>query len=84
MAGGAISWLRKKQAVVALSTSEAKYIALSLATQETVWLRRLFTELNLPIQSVTTMEDNQGAIAIAKNPVAYSRTKHIDIQYHCL
>ena len=28
------------------------------------------------------MEDNQGAISIAKNPVAHSRTKHIDIRYH--
>ena len=28
------------------------------------------------------MEDNQGAICIAKNPVAHSRTKHIDIRYH--
>ncbi len=34
MAGGAISWLSKKQASVALSTSEAECVALSLATQE--------------------------------------------------
>ena len=34
MARGAISWLSKKQAIVALSTSEAEYVALSLAAQE--------------------------------------------------
>ena len=34
MAGGAISWMNKKQAIVALSTSEAEYVALSSATQE--------------------------------------------------
>ena len=34
LAGGAVSWLSKKQAVVALSTSEAEYVALSLAAQE--------------------------------------------------
>ena len=28
------------------------------------------------------MEDNQGAIAIAKNPVAHARTKHINIWFH--
>ena len=28
------------------------------------------------------MEDNQGAIAIAKNPIIHARTKHIDIRYH--
>ena len=43
MAGGAISWLSKKQAIVALSTSEAEYVALSFATQEAVWLRKLLS-----------------------------------------
>ena len=28
------------------------------------------------------MEDNQGTITIAKNPVSHTRTKHIDIRYH--
>ena len=39
--GGPISWLSKKQAAVALSTSEAEYVALSSVTQEAVWLRKL-------------------------------------------
>jgi hypothetical protein len=26
--------------------------------------------------------DNQGAVALAKNPVFHDRSKHIDIQYH--
>ncbi len=26
--------------------------------------------------------DNQGSIALAKNPVFHDRSKHIDIQYH--
>ena len=84
MASGPISWLSKKQAVVALSTSEAEYVALSLATQEVVWLRKLLiTDLKAASQQPTTlMEDNQGAIAIARNPVAHARTKHIDIRYH--
>ena len=41
MSGAAISWLSRKQPVVALSTTEAEYIALCTATQEAVWLRRL-------------------------------------------
>ena len=84
MYGGPISWLSKKQAIVALSTSEAEYVALSLATQEVVWLRRLLDDLqsSLTEQPTVLMEDNQGAIAIAKNPVAHCKTKHIDIRYH--
>jgi len=58
-----------KQAVVALSTSEAEYVALSLATQEAVWLRKLLiTDLKAASQDSTIlMEDNQGTIAIARN-----------------
>ena len=83
MAGGAISWMSKKQATVALSTSEAEYVALSSATQEAVWLRRLLTDLKATPRELTVlMEDNQGAIAIARNPVSHARTKHIDIRYH--
>ena len=84
MGGGPVSWLSKKQAIVALSTSEAEYVALSFATQEIVWLRKLLiTDLKSTSQKPTVlMEDNQGAISIAKNPVAHARTKHIDIRYH--
>ena len=48
-----------------------------------MWLRKLLAEIeencNNPIK---VMEDNQGAIAIAKNPVGHKRTKHIDIRSH--
>ena len=83
MAGGSIDWLSKKQGVVALSTSEAEYVALSAATQEATWLRRLLSDLNVSTTTPTVlMEDNQGAIAIARNPIIHARTKHIDIRYH--
>ncbi len=63
MAGGAVSWLSKKQSIVALSTSEAEYVALSLATQEAVWLRKLLANLTDELSGPTKlMEDNQGAI----------------------
>ena len=54
------------------------------ATQEVVWLRKLLmTDLRVTSQGPTVlMEDNQGAIAISKNPVGHARTKHIDIRYH--
>ena len=85
MTGGPISWYSKKQdlVIVALSTSEAEYVALSAATQEAVWLRRLLTDLQVTLSEPTVlMEDNQGAIAIARNPTAHARMKHIGICYH--
>lgn len=82
LGGGAVSWLSKKQSTVALSTAEAEYVALSQAAQECTWLRRLLSDLGMDATPVVILEDNQGAIAIAKNPVDHSRTKHIDIRYH--
>jgi hypothetical protein len=82
MSGSPISWLSQRQSTVALSTAEAEYIALSSACQEAVWLQRLLTDIGENIKPITIMEDNQGAIAIAKNPVGHKRTKHIDIRYH--
>ena len=78
-----VSWYSKKQPAVSLSTAEAEYISLSGATQEAVWLRQLLSDFKLHQEAPTVIkEDNQGTIAIARNLVSYSRTKHIDIKYH--
>ena len=82
LAKGAVSWLSKKQATVALSTAEAEYVALSVATQEAIWLRRLLTDVGEFLEDpIVNNEDNQEAIAMAKNPVGHARTKRIDIRY---
>ena len=39
--GGAVSWMSKKQSVVAQSTTEAEYMAATHASKEAVWLQRL-------------------------------------------
>ena len=77
------SWLSQKQATVALSTAEAEYIALGSATQEAIWLRQLLSDLKVNVQERTEIfEDNQGSIAMAKNPVGHKRSEHIDIRHH--
>ena len=83
LAGSTISWRSQKQQAVALSTTEAEYISISSATQEAIWLRRLISSLGFDCKKATVLfEDNQGAIALSKNPKGHSRTKHIDIKYH--
>jgi len=75
-----VSWLSKKQALVALSTTEAEYVALSMVTQEALWLRRLLTDVGKPLhEPIVINKDNQGGIALAKNPVGHAGT--IDIRY---
>jgi len=56
---GLISWMSKKQGSVALSSTEAEYIAASLASQELVWLRQPLSDLHIPCALSTTLyEDN--------------------------
>ena len=88
LGSGAISWSSKRQSSTALSSCEAEYIGQTQATKEAVWLRRLLVELQVaeeeghaPIATVI-YGDNQGAIALTKNPEFHARTKHIDIQHH--
>jgi hypothetical protein len=81
--GGAISWSSRKQSVIALSSTEAEYVAGSSATRELIWLCRLVSELTASTPTTIPLNsDNQGAIALAKSGLLNARTKHIDIHYH--
>ena len=84
--GAPVSWGSKKQPSVSLSTSEAEYIALSLAIQEGKWIHRLLCEImtaaNEDGPELVIREDNQSCIKMTKNPVNHGRAKHIDIKYH--
>ena len=78
-----ISWSSKKQDVVALSSSEAEYIAATTSACQAVWLRRLLADLCQVQEGTTPIYcDNKATIAMTKNPAFHSRTKHIDIRYH--
>lgn len=83
LCGAPISWRSKKQTSVALSTAEAEYVALSIATQEAVWLKQLLSELRIEQSEPTVVyEDNQSAISMTQNPQFHGRTKHVDMRYH--
>ena len=67
---GLISWSSKKQSIIMLSSTKAKYIAESHAAKEGIWLKSFI------------MADNQGAISLAKDNKFHARTKHINLWYH--
>jgi len=78
-----ITWVSKRQHITALSTTEAEYICIATAGKTAVWIKRLMNELGLDNSEPVQMNvDNQGAIALANNPVHHERTKHIDVMYH--
>ena len=81
--GGAITWGSKKQNTIALSTTEAEYVTLSEAAREATWLRHLYGELGfIQREPILLLGDNDGSIAMAKNPQFHKRTKHVDLRWH--
>src|SRR5579859_5997677 len=80
LAGSPISWQAKKQSTIALSTAEAEYAALTQAAKEAIWLQNLLKDLRMSKYAPRVINvDNQGAIALAENPIHHARTKHLDI-----
>ena len=65
MAGAAVTWYCKKQPVVALSSTEAEYYALSEAVKELLWIRQLLSEIGLPLnEPMVIHQDNMSTMAM--------------------
>jgi len=85
LGSAAVSWFSRKQKSVALSSSEAEYMAASLACCEAVWLRKmLFSLFGDCLDPTVIYCDNQSCIKLTENPVFHDRSKHIDIRYHSI
>jgi hypothetical protein len=82
LANGIISWQSRAQKTIALSATEAEYMALSDCSRQAVWIQNILSELGLNTKAVPICADNEGGIFIASNPVQERRTKHIDVRYH--
>ena len=79
--GGPISWRSKKQQVLALSSTEAEYIAATEAAKESQWIVSFLNEIGYPLKCTTLYGDNKGANSLVLNPMYHSRTKHIDVRF---
>ena len=82
LAKAPVSWKSTLQSTVALSTTEAEYMAITEAVKEAIWLQGLLDDLGVGQKQVTVFCDSQNAIHLAKNQVYHARTKHIDVRYH--
>ncbi|KAG2904353.1 hypothetical protein PC129_g9079 [Phytophthora cactorum] len=81
--GAPVIFKSKTQKSVAQSTAEAEYVAQSICTQETIWVRTLLEEMGVNHAGPTAIfVDNQAAISMTKQ-IGYSqRCKHIDLRFH--
>ncbi|SCN96432.1 uncharacterized protein FFFS_02244 [Fusarium fujikuroi] len=79
-----ISWSSQRQKTVALSTTDAEYVAASEAAKEAIWIRGFVNNLQLlpNLEAVTLYVDNEGARKLSRNPEFHNRTKYIDIRHH--
>ena len=80
---GMITWMSKKQTTIALSTTEAEYVALSEASCEAIWLCHLYGEFGfIQKEPIILLGDNNRSVLMTKNPQFHKCTKHVDIQWH--
>lgn len=83
VAGGCVSWRSHKQNSVSTSSTEAEYRAAYEGAQEAVWIRRLLANLGYPQSSSTNLLcDNQSSMALQRNPLYKSCSKHFEVKYH--
>ena len=83
LGGGPISWSAKKQNCIALSTTEAEYVALTRAIQEGIWIRQSLSQFHIDCPTpLVICTDNNGAKSLCVNDSNHGKAKHIDIHYH--
>jgi hypothetical protein len=81
--GRAILWFSRLQSITATSTAEAEFIAAAAATKESLWVRKMLSEITGAVQPIDLRVDNQSAIKLIKQHTAgqSGRTKHVDVQF---
>lgn len=82
--GNIISWLSRKQNCIALSTTEAEYVAAAVSACDLIYTKRLYFDLNFNVSNLNCIlyVDNRGALQLTKSFENSKRAKHIDIKTH--
>ena len=80
----AISWSSKKQNIITLSSTEAKYIGHTNTAKEILWIRNFWAKINGKsiFNLILLKANNQGAIQLSNNNKFHTHMKHINIHYH--
>ena len=68
--------------MVALSTTEAEYIALTEAVKESFWLKEILSDFGIKQEAVTILYDSSSAICLTKHQTFHKRSKHVDVKLH--
>ncbi|GJT76421.1 putative ribonuclease H-like domain-containing protein [Tanacetum coccineum] len=74
--------LCKKQTIMATSTTEAEYVAAANCYGQVLWIQNQMLDYGFNFMNTEIYIDNESTICIVKNPMFYSKTKHIEIRHH--
>ncbi|GJR71419.1 hypothetical protein Tco_0083784 [Tanacetum coccineum] len=77
-----VSWSSKKQKSIAISTTEAEYIAMSGCCAQILWMRSQLMESGFSFNNIPLYCDNRSAIALCCNNVQQPRERGLSIKYH--
>ena len=78
--GVPISFRSKQQKSVALSSSEAEYVAMSEAAKEIKFVYQILISMGLKVKTpIIVRVDNVGAMFMSENTSTSQRTRHVDI-----
>ncbi|WKA11498.1 hypothetical protein VitviT2T_028992 [Vitis vinifera] len=83
LGGNLVTWRSKKQNMVARSSAESKFKALTQGLCELLWLKIILDDLRIKWDGPMKLCcDNKSAINISHNPIQHDMTKHIEIDRH--
>ena len=83
LCGVPIMWRSKAQKIVALSSTEAEFYAVSEAVKEILFVVQVLLDMGIPVKTpITVKVDNMGAVFMVNNATSSARTRHIDTRWH--
>ena len=75
-----VTWRSKKQVVVARSSEEAKFKAMSHGICELLWIKIILTGIRIEVRKPMQLySNNKVAINSAYNLIQHDRTKHVEV-----
>ena len=79
--GTAITWWSQVIHLVACSSQDAEFMALSDACHEVVFIQNLLNSIGFHVDKMTLFGDNKGSLCLALDPADHQKSKHIAVRY---